>query len=421
MDIWDLTIIGAGASGLACAISAGHQNPRAKILVLEKLDRVGKKLLATGNGRCNLSNTAIRAQAYHTGAPELLETALKYMPTGLVTDFFENLGLLCRTQPDGLIYPYCNQASVVLDCLRGELDYLSIPVECSCGVKEILPNRGLFTLTAEDGRRFLTKRVVLAAGGTASPKLGSTGEGFSLARQLGHSVNRTSPALLPLPCPQLPNGLKGIRALGEASLYRNGRLLRCEKGELQFTEGALSGIPIFQLTTHMDQNAPGGAYMVTLDLLPQLTRRELGVLLSRRARCGKYSTAQTLLQGILANRLSYAVMKACGISPLSLPTASLPASQLEILGDALKGWRLQVVPPTSWENAQVTLGGIPLSQVELPSFGSRACRGIYLTGELLDVTGDCGGYNLHWAFSSGILAGRHAVTGAGSPKNREKN
>lgn len=416
MDIWDLTIIGAGASGLACAIAAGQQTPRAKILVLEKLDRVGKKLLATGNGRCNLSNTAIGPQAYHSQAPELLKPALECMPTGLVTGFFENLGLLCRTQADGLIYPYCNQASVVLDCLRAELESLSIPVECSCAIQEIRPSWGIFSLTAADGRRFLTKAVVLAAGGMASPKLGSAGEGLSLAKQLGHSATALSPALLPLPCPGLPGGLKGIRALGEARLYRDSQLLRCERGELQFADGALSGIPIFQLTTEMGHPSRKGVYTVSLDLLPQLSREELEAILSQRARSGHYPCAQTLLRGMLSNRLGYAVMKSCGISPLSLPVASLSAAQIRALASNLKNWRLKVSPPAAWDAAQVTLGGIPLEQVELPSFASRIRRGVYLTGEVLDVTGDCGGYNLHWAFSSGILAGRHAAAAVSRQK-----
>ena len=243
-----IIIIGGGASGLAAALAAAKECGGRCVTVLERLDRVGKKLLATGNGRCNLTNRNAAPEHYHSADTARLADILERTPPDAVLDFFGEMGLLCDTQADGRVYPYCYQASMVLDVLRAALERAGVDVACSCEVAEVEKGPGGFSVRTRDGRAFSAACVVLAAGGQAGPQFGTDGSAFALARMLGHSVAEPYPCLVPLRCAGFPVGLKGVRANCALSLYLDGRCAGTERGEVQFAEYGLSGIPAMQLS-----------------------------------------------------------------------------------------------------------------------------------------------------------------------------
>lgn len=403
-----VAVIGGGASGLAAAVTAAELG--AQVVVLERMDRIGKKLLATGNGRCNLGNLHAAPEHFSTRNRRRLEQMMAPMAPQGVLDFFSGLGLLCQAQPDGKLYPYCNQASMVLDVLRNRLEQLGVEVLCGFEVRELSPVGKGWRVTAAGGRRVTADRVILAAGGQASPKLGSDGSGLALAKKLGHHLNPVYPSLVPIRAKSsfLP-GLKGLRAQGTLSLYGDGKLLGQDTGEIQFADYGVSGIPAMQLSARLGLAGKGAKLSLSVDFLPQLDQKELeGLLFARREQFAGQTLEQYLL-GTVSKKIAYAVLKSCGLAPLSRPVSSLSAQEVKELAAALKDWRLPVEGTLSWDQAQVMGGGVRLDEVAADTMESVFHPGLYLTGELLDAAGECGGFNLHWAWWTGILAARAAV------------
>lgn len=402
-----ILIVGGGASGLAAALAAAQTDPSAEIIVLEGLDRVGKKILATGNGKCNLTNSNLSPAHYHSSQPERLAEFLEAMPTTRTLDFFRSLGLFCAEEEMGRIYPNSRQASTVLDVLLNGLRRRQVQVLTGVKIKSAEQLERGFRLTAEDGRTFFADAVILTAGGRAAPKQGTDGSGFALARQLGHSYVTPYPCLVPLKCAEpVLKGLKGVRAHGTVTLERNGAVLGQENGEIQFTDYGLSGIPLFQLSCLLGRE-PAGAELC-VDLLPDWSEEKLLSELRRQAKLDRSAALENFLPGLIHKKLLYALMKQANLSPLSRKVSSVKEQELRMLAKLLKYWRFHVTGTQGWEQAQVTGGGVPLAEIAA-DFSSQRCPGLYLAGEVLDVVGDCGGYNLHWAWCSGMIAGTAAA------------
>ena len=404
----NIVIVGGGASGISAALSAARRAPKdTRITLLEGLDRVGKKILATGNGRCNLTNEEITPEHYHSGRPELLAPLLAEMPPQRTLEFFRSLGLYCSAEEMGRVYPHARQASAVLDTLTLALEGAGIQTVCSAKIKHIARNGSAFLLTAQDGRTVRADALILAAGGRAAPAQGTDGSGLTLARQMGLECTPVYPCLVALKCGGgAAKGLKGIRSRGQVRLLRRGKTAGVESGEIQFTDYGLSGIPVFQLSCLLGPD-PAGAELA-VDLLPEWDQAELARWISAQARRYPSAPLERFLPGLVHKRLLFAVMKSVGISPLSRPASSLSPRETAALAGALKDWRFPVEGPLSWEQAQVTGGGVSLAELD-GRFGARRCPGLFLCGELLDVAGDCGGYNLHWAWCSGLTAGAAAA------------
>ena len=403
-----ILIIGGGAAGLAAALTAAKTLPGGQITLLERLDRVGKKILATGNGRCNLTNMRAGPAHFYSNDKGLLKQALEQMPPQKVLDFFAEMGLLCQEEEEGRVYPYCKQASMVLDVLLLALEKAKIDVQCGCAVTAIERNKGKYLVKTADGRRFSADRVILTAGGKASPKLGSDGSGYVLARQLGHRCLPVYPALVALKCDMNGlGGLKGIRAHGGLTLMAGDHILGQDVGEVQFTEYGLSGIPAMQVSGRLSRLRKGEKCVALVDLFPEWQPEAL--LRQLKSRCKSRNTLEDLLLGTVHKRLAYAVLKSAGLQPLSRPCASLTAGELRRLAELLKAWPFPVTGTQGWEFAQVAGGGVPLKEIDLSTMESRLQPGLYLAGEILDVTGDCGGFNLHWAWCSGMRAGEAAA------------
>lgn len=402
----EIVVIGGGAAGIAAALSAAMAAPSARVTLLEGLDRVGKKILATGNGRCNLTNAHISPERYHSASPKALERLLASMPAERALDFFSALGLRCAAEEQGRIYPYSRQASTVLDVLLLALKHGGVQVICSARISSLTRTAKGFQIRAESGKTWRADTVILTAGGKASPKQGSDGSGYPLALQLGHSCTPLYPCLVALKCASpLLKGLKGIRAHLRATLYLDGQAKAEEVGELQFTDYGLSGIPAFQLSCHL--GARPKSAQVGLDFFPDCSEMELARFIRDRISATPGEALETFLPGLIAKKLLYAVMKSASLDPLSRPAASLSPSEIKRLARYLKDWRFTVTGTLDWSSAQVTGGGIPLDEIGM-DFASKRCTGLYLAGEILDAAGDCGGYNLHWAWCSGIIAGRAA-------------
>ncbi len=402
-----ILIIGGGAAGMAAAIAAARRAPEADVTILERMDRVGKKILATGNGRCNLTNMEASLPHFYSKDRGALKYALEGMEPAVVLDFFRSLGLMCQEEEEGRVYPYSKQASMVLDVLLQALDGLNIRVECGSAVKEIVRSQGRFAVKTAEGKSYPADGVILACGGKAASKLGSDGSGYALAKAMGHSCTPLYPALVAFKCDMKDHGgLKGIRARAGLTLLAGEKILGEENGEVQFTEHGLSGIPAMQLSGRLSDLRKGETCTALVDLFPHMDHDML--LQELKARKSQ-DTLENLLLGTVHKRLAYAVLKSAGLSPLSRPCVTLTNTELRRLANTLKAWPFRVTDTQGWENAQVTGGGIPLREIDLDTMQSLRQPGLYLAGEVLDVIGDCGGFNLHWAWCSGIRAGEAAA------------
>jgi len=393
---FDIAIIGGGASGLVAAIAAARRG--AAVAVLEKLPRVGKKILATGNGRCNLGNLSRNLDAYW-GSVEMGPVLMAFPGEA---DFFRSLGLWVRPDEAGRLYPASFQAASVLDALRLECARLGVAEICELAVREIRQSEGGFTLTSDVAQVVAAQRVILAAGGAAGPQFGTSGDGVRLARTLGHTVTDCYPALAPIPVEaQRVRGLKGIRVQAEVTVLRDGRIAGREAGQVQFAEGTLTGICVFNLA-HLRP------HVLALDLLSWCEDAQglLVEIINQRAE----AVLEDLLTGLFPKRIGQVLIKACTNQPLTAPASALGQAEIAALADLMKDWRFPTRPADNWDTAQVTAGGVTGVSATLES---PVVPGLYFAGEVLDVHGDCGGFNLRWAWASGWAAGEHAARGLG--------
>ena len=395
-------IIGGGASGMAAALAAS-ENPNVQAVLLERQARVGRKLLATGNGRCNLSNMHAKAQGYHGQEPSFVQYALTQFDPEMTLSWFSQLGLYTVKEPSGKVYPYSDQANSVVDILRLNLERPNIEVRTAFDVEKIKKDGQQFVVSSRD-EQIVCDKLIVACGGLAGSKLGGTMSGYKLLGKLGHKSTKLRPALV-----QLRSnwgglaGLKGVRAQCKAEIYHNGQLFAQSRGELQFTEYGLSGPVIFEISR--DVCAQPGNWICKLDLLPDQSLEQLAESLLRRKMTNL--SAQELLTGILHNRLGRVITQAAGVN-LNTECKNLSEGDIQVVCNAVKGFEVNLTEPMGMDSAQVTAGGVLTSQFDPQTMESRLVPGLYACGEVLDIDGDCGGYNLQWAWSSGRLAGLSA-------------
>lgn len=447
IDMWKLekqtavVVVGGGASGMIAAIAAARAG--AVVTLLERNDRLGKKLLATGNGRCNLGNRNFQHHDLTDQNPEkedFARLAYDMLPLAENLEFLQDLGIYHREESSGRLYPYSEQAASVLDSLRMELEHASVKVVTDAKVDQIRKEHSKsgaerFLVRDGQGRTFQAARLILATGGMAGPQYGSLGDGYLLATSFGHSLVSPKPILVQMTSDRtfFPQ-LKGVRSKAKVSLLKSERdtgenrvsVITREEGEVQFTETGLSGICIFDLSramqhqiqqaeeVHADKkrlpqkSVSHSRYLVSIDFMPELSLEKLEQMLSNRSRELGHRTIEYFLQGLLNKKLVPVLLRECGIA-VQQQVQAITGAQLSKLSAILKDWRIPVTGTRSWEDAQVTAGGIPVTEVRGDTMESRKIPGLYLAGELLDLDGKCGGYNLQWAWTSGILAGRNAA------------
>ena len=409
-----IIIIGGGASGLVAAICGAREG--AGVTIVEHMDRVGKKILSTGNGRCNMTNLDMRPECYRCGQPAFPMKVLEGFTVEQTLEFFRELGIETRSR-GGYIYPGSDQASAVLDVLRREVERLGVVVLTGCEVREVSAVEGCrprdtrFVVKTSQGD-LTADAVILAAGSKAAPNTGSDGSGYELAKGLGHKVVRPLPALVQLRCQgRHYKQLAGIRTEAHLSLYADGSLLAEDKGELQLTDYGLSGIPTFQISRFAARALDiGQKVTVRVDFLPSWPEHEAFERLRERAARLGYKTAEEMMVGLLNRKLAAVLLQAAGIDP-SQPAGGLRSRQLSRLLEQLKSYQALVMSVNPFANAQVCCGGVDTRQVDPATMESRCRPSLYLAGEILDVDGICGGYNLQFAWSSGAVAGRNAARG----------
>ncbi len=400
----DILILGGGAAGMAAGIAAAERG--ARVTVLERQARLGRKLLATGNGRCNLSNLSAAPERYHGADADFCRPALARFGPRETLAWFRSLGLVTVAEPSGRVYPFSDQANSVLDVLRFALSRLGARVETGCEVLRVWKKGNGFLLkTARGG--FACGKLVAAAGGAAGAKLGGSESGYSLLEPLGHHRTALYPALVQLRVADgATRALKGVRAQAVVELLDGNKPLARSEGEVQFTETGLSGPAVFELSRAASVRGPG--LSLRLDLLPLLNGEALPALLRARRDGFPELESSELLTGILHNRLGRVLVKAAGIAPAA-PLSSLDDSALTRAARTVRDFRLTYAGTQGFDSAQVTAGGLQTGGFYPETMESRLCPGLYACGELLDVDGDCGGFNLQWAWSSGRLAGISAA------------
>ena len=395
-------IIGGGASGMAAALAAA-ENKDAQVVLMERQARVGRKLQATGNGRCNLTNLHACEGGYYGDEPGFAAYAIGWFGPEATLNWFRSLGLFTVAEASGRVYPYSDQANSVLDVLRFALEKPNIEVKLGFEVEKVKKTAARFRVESKE-ETLECDKLIIACGGLAGTKLGGTMSGYKLLRSLGHKCTKLRPTLV-----QLKTGwngiaaLKGVRANCHAAIYHNGQLHRESTGEIQFTEYGLSGPVMFEISRDACQGSD--EWICRMDLLPEFSMEVLKEELLRR-RNTSLPTSE-LLTGILHNRLGRVVTQAMGISGY-VPVSQLEEPEIDEVCRAVKNFEISLTEPMGMDSAQVTAGGILTKEFEETTMESRLVPGLYACGEVLDIDGDCGGYNLQWAWSSGRLAGIHA-------------
>lgn len=400
---YDAVIIGGGASGLMCAIAAKQKNKNISVAIIEKNDRVGKKLLSTGNGRCNLTHKDITAENFCGSFKTQCKAVFEKYDTDKLLEIFKNLGLLHFCDNEGRYYPLCKQASAVLDVLRFACDRLNVKIFCSENIRSIRKNGNNFSVKTDENE-FVSKKLVIANGSKAAPKLGGNSSSADYLKNFGHFFVPFSPALCPVKVKSdVIKSLKGIRATAKAVLFdKNVKFVKEEVGEVQFSDNSLSGICIFNLSLYTKKD-----FIICLDFLPDISDRELISLIYNNKKLFSDLTIDNLLTGILQKRLGQAVLKESEVTDFSRKCNTLSDSEIENIVRIIKNMRFPVIENCGFEQAQCALGGVSGREIDETTMQSKIMKNLYICGEAIDLCGECGGYNLHFAFASGLTAGEN--------------
>lgn len=399
-------IIGGGASGLMAAIMAAREG--AEVTILEHMDRVGKKILSTGNGRCNMTNLSLRPEHYRSSQKQFPMKVLDRFSVWDTLNFFDGIGIVTRNR-NGYIYPNSDQAASVLDALRFETEHLGIRTVLSCRISKVYKKKqGQFGVETDQGT-FMGESLILATGSKAAPVSGSDGSGYKLAASFGHTIIKPLPALVQLRCKgAFFKQLAGVRCEAVIRLVSDTKTLAADEGEVQLTDYGISGIPTFQVSRYAACALDAGREVnAVLDFFPSRSIEDTRTMLKQRREVLGYRPAGEFLNGVLNKKLSAVLLKQAGIRP-EISCGQLKNSQLDDLTMQLKQFEVPVTATNSFEQAQVCCGGVDTREIRPDTMESKLIKGLYLVGELTDVDGICGGYNLQWAWSTGAVAGRTA-------------
>ncbi|MBO5472650.1 MAG: aminoacetone oxidase family FAD-binding enzyme [Lachnospiraceae bacterium] len=401
-----VAVIGAGASGMMAAICAARAG--AQVVAYERNDRVGKKILATGNGKCNFSNENMGSEWYYGSGRRLIDEVYKTFGLREAKAFFADLGMRMRNR-NGCLYPASEQAATVLDVLRYEMMRLPVSVHTNQQVVEVKRHKGGFEVVTADRQRCRCDAVILCCGGMAAPKTGSDGAGLRLAEALGHRIVPTVPALTALRCKEsFYKQIAGVRCDAGLALWVEKRRVCEERGELQLTDYGISGIPVFQMSRHAAYALREQKYTtVEIDFMPGYQDNEYERFWTERWARQKEQIMEQFVTGIVNKKISLLLLKLAGIKETER-AADVSDARRERLSGLYRAFTVELKGTNSFDQAQVTAGGVDCREVTA-QMESRLVPGLYFAGELLDVDGVCGGYNLQWAFSSGATAGLAAA------------
>ena len=406
-----IAIIGGGASGMMAAITAADHG--AEVWIYEAKDRLGKKILATGNGKCNFTNLVQEDSCYRGTDSNFSKAAREQFTVENTLDFFKKIGIEPKIK-NGYVYPNSEQAASVADAFSMELRAKRVKVVQE-QVYSVKGEEGAFLVKSEHGQNEFDK-VILCCGSPAGMKNPKEFSGYSLAERFGHHITDLIPALVQLRCKEKWfKTISGVRTEGVVTVLENGNEIAKEKGELLFAEYGLSGIPVFQVSRFAGEALNRGSKVICkVDLLPGYTKEELEKLLNYRFETLKGRTAEELLVGLHNHKVNYVLLKELGIDPVEDSKKAYVTSDFTKLANLYKELTCQVTELNPFVNAQVCAGGVDTSEIDDRTMESKLVRGLYFAGELVDVDGTCGGYNLQWAWSSGYVAGIHAASKKGN-------
>ncbi len=394
-------IIGGGAAGLMCAAVAKRNNPDKRIVVLERDNRVGKKIMVSGNSRCNLTNLGADKSHYHTDFDEGVNFLLENYPPAKILDYLNSIGLVCKADSEQRVYPLSRQSSAVLSVLRNELKRLKVDEICDCEVKSIDKHKNGYTLRCGD-RTVTAEKIVIATGGKNNYAQKVVSNTYAVAQSIGHSTTALTPSL----CPVKVNSkhiksLKGIRAMGKVTSMIDGKVYKSEYGEIQFGADCLSGICVFNLSREINKATRA---QIIIDLLPDYSLKEITGMLYNRIKLVGKDNVQELFTGLFHKNIGLALLKESGID--TAQTADkLSSSDVDKLASTINGWVFECIKSSDFSSAQVTSGGVKGDEIDPHTLESKIAKGVYLCGETINADGDCGGFNLQFAFSSGMCVG----------------
>lgn len=401
----EIAIIGGGASGMMAAIEAVKSGK--EVVVVDRKERVLKKVLVTGNGRCNLTNVNAGINNYFSTGSDIqnIENILNDFTPKDTMNFFESLGVVCNEEVRGKVFPLSGQAGSVIDALRFEAERVGVKFLLDFYVKKIEKKGFQFIIYSEDKRIITSNRVLLSAGGKSYPELGSNGSGFELAREFGHTITPLFPSIVQFKTEEYQvKGLKGIKLDTKVTAYGDNKKICTYDGELLFTDYGVSGNVIFNISFVFPIHKK---VELEVDFLPKFSYDELLEKLKDRRDILGHLTMEHYFNGMINKKLGQFLSKASGIEKLSKEINSLTDNELRKLCDVLKKYKLNVLDTTGYKNAQVTAGGIKLEEVNMETLESEKVKGLYFSGEILDVYGECGGFNFQWAWASGKKAGEN--------------
>ena len=403
-----VAVIGGGASGMMAAVTAASEG--ARVILLEHKDRIGKKILSTGNGRCNFTNIHQEPICYHSEDPLFPWEVVEKFNAQAVISFFLQLGVYSKNR-NGYIYPNSDQASAVLDAFRMELDRLKVEIRTGVECREIRPGKKGFTILT-DQEPVRADRVILCAGSKAAPTTGSDGSGYDLAKKLGHRILPVLPALTALKCEEkFFKSIAGVRANGSVSIWSGGECIAKDTGEIQLTDYGISGIPVFQVSRYASKLLYEKKETdAVLDFMPDFTKEQTNAFLRARAKTRPDKSAEMFLIGLFHKKLCDLWIRLSEI-PRQRKAGELTENEIARLTSLIKEFRVRVRETNPYDKAQVCCGGVDTREVNPETLESVYVPGVYFAGEILDVDGMCGGYNLTFAWASGYVAGK-AASGA---------
>lgn len=400
-------IIGAGASGMFAAITAAKQG--AEVTLIEKKDRIGKKILATGNGKCNFTNKSMKQVDFKSQRANIFNDYISQFDENEVISFFQSNGMLTK-EKNGYYYPRSEQASTVLDLLRLQLKTYKVSVLTEKYPISIQKKKKQFEIILNSNEKLFFDRIILACGSFAGEKKQDNYNGYTYAKNFGHTIVPVVPALVQVRAKGKDfKSIAGVRCDANIKLYIDNCLSAEEFGELQLTDYGISGIPVFQLSRYVSYGIYEKKLMTAaIDFLPEYNIEEWHSFVETKWKnSSKNITVEEFFQGFLNKKLNMMFLKNAGIKA-ETPLNQLKYSKIQQAIETMKCWKIEIEGTNPFENAQVCAGGISMDEITL-QMESKLIPGLFFTGELLDVDGRCGGYNLQWAWTSGYLAGKYAA------------